>query len=320
MKLRAVLYVAILALLAGCGGGEKKTTEGETPKGEGAGKKIVVGMSQCNLGEPWRQRMNAEMAEAAKKYPNLEIVYKDAANSSTTQQNQMHEFMQMGVDAIIISPKETEPLTKPVAEAFKKGIPVIVLDRAVNGDQFTMFIGGDNVKIGKAAGEEMVKLLGGKGKIVELKGLLSSVPAHDRHDGFMQGIKGSQIEIIFDPACDWLENRAQTEMNSALSRFDHIDAVYGHNDPAAHGAYMAAKQKNREKEMKFIGIDANPNEGIQYVKDGILDATFEYPTGAKEGVDWVMKILEKKEMPPKKLVLGTRIYTKENVASGGKEL
>ena len=97
------------------------------------------------------------------------------------------------------------------------GIPVIVLDRAIEGDKYTCFIGGDNVKIGREAGKYMAKLLGGKGNIVEFKGLETTIPAHDRHDGFMEGIKGTHIKIVFDADCQWLEPNAQREMASALS-------------------------------------------------------------------------------------------------------
>ncbi len=222
------------------------------------------------------------------------------------------------MDLIIISPKEAVPLTEPVAEAMKAGIPVIVLDRKIDGDNYTCFIGGDNVLIGREAGKHLVKLLGGKGKVVELKGLETSTPAGERHQGFMEGIKGSDIEIIFSADCQWLEPIAQKEMNSALSRFAQIDAVYGHNDPSAHGAYMAAKQegKGREKTIKFIGIDALPHEGVKYVEEGILSATLEYPTGGKEAIEVAMKVL-RGETVPKTITLGTRLFTPDNVAQGG---
>ena len=83
----------------------------------------------------------------------------------------------------------------------------------------------------------------------------------------------------------WLEPNARREMESALARFPKIDLVYAHNDPGAHGAYLAAKQAGREKEMRFVGIDALPHEGVQYVAQGILDATFLYPTGGAEAID-----------------------------------
>lgn len=279
---------------------------------------FTIGMSQCNLGEPWRVQMNEDIRQAAAEHPELQVIYKDAQNKTEQQQAQVREFVTQGVDLIIISPKEAVPLTEPVAEAMDAGIPVIVLDRKIEGDNYTCFIGGDNVLIGREAGKYMVKLLGGKGKIVELKGLETSTPAGERHRGFMEGIEGSGIEIIFSADCQWLEPNAQKEMNSALSRFAQIDAVYGHNDPSAHGAYMAAKQegKGREKTIKFVGIDALPHEGVKYVQEGILSATLEYPTGGKEAIMVAMKVLSGDAFP-KTLTLGTRLFTPDNVAQGG---
>lgn len=108
---------------------------------------------------------------------------------------------------------------------------------------------------------------------------MTSIPAQDRNSGFREGIKDSQIEILFDVDYNWMEENARKEMESALSRFSKIDLVYAHNDPGAHGAYLAAKAAGRESEMKFVGIDALPQEGVAYVKQGILAASFQYPTG-----------------------------------------
>jgi ribose transport system substrate-binding protein len=340
MRQHRILVIALviclalaLALVAGCGG---KTRSAGPSGGNGAdngkptpaangngyakppGVKWVIGMSQCNLGEPWRVQMNGDIKAAAAKHPEIHIIYKDAQNKSETQQAQVRELVDQGVDLIIISPKEAKPLTAPVAEAFGKGIPVIVLDRKVEGKKYTQFIGADNIKIGRAAGKYLAKLLKGSGNVIELQGLMTSTPGQERHTGFMQGIVGSSLVILFQADCKWLEPDAQREMSSALSRFPQIDAVYGHNDPSAHGAYLAAKQegKGREKTIKFIGIDALPHEGIRYVKEGILTATFEYPTGGKEAIDNALKILNGEKVP-KNITLGTRIYTKANVNKGG---
>lgn len=303
--------LALVLTVTGCA--QKKTK-----------KQFVIGMSQCNLGEPWRVQMNADIKAAAAKHPEIKIIWKDAQNKTTVQQDQVKELVNLGVDLIIISPKEARPLTKPVADAIDAGIPVIVLDRKVEGDKYTCFIGGDNFKIGEEAGKFLVKLLGGKGNIVELKGLMTSTPAVERHEGFMKGIKGSQIKIIFSADCHWLEPDAQREMASALSRFpepDAIDAVYAHNDPSAHGAYIAAKNegKGREKRIKFIGIDALPHEGIRYVKEGLLTATFQYPTGGAEAIEIALKILHGQKVP-KNIILGTRVFTRDNVDKGGQPL
>ncbi len=313
----AALALGALVALAGCGTRQSGTKE--------PGKQeYIIGMSQCNLGEPWRTQMNADIKAAAEKHPEIKMIWKDAQNKATTQQDQVKEFVDLGVNLIIISPKEARPLTRPVADAMDAGIPVIVLDRKVEGDKYTCFIGGDNVKIGEEAGKYMVKLLKGKGNIVELKGLMTSTPAAERHNGFMKGIKGSQIKIIFDADCHWLEPDAQKEMASALSRFPEpkaIDAVYGHNDPSAHGAYIAAKLegKGRDKSIKFVGIDSLPSEGVRYVKDGILTATFQYPTGGAEAIENALKILKGEEVE-KNIILGTRVFTKENLDKGGEAL
>jgi len=318
--------VALAATLVGC---QKEQPSKPKTKGEKeASPKVtrgtaerpwVVGMSQCNNAEPWRVQMNADVKAGADERPNLRAIFKDAQNKSSTQQDQVREFIRQKIDLLIISPKEARPLTRPVGEAMDAGIPVIVLDRAIDGDKYTCFIGADNVKIGREAGKYMVKLLGGKGGIVELKGLMTSVPGIDRHKGFMEGIKGSQIKILADPDCEWLEEKAQAEMNSILSRFPKIDAVYGHNDPSAHGAYMAAKAegKGRQKTIKFIGIDALPHEGVKYVQQGILTATFEYPTGGKKAIDVATKILSGKKVP-KKIVLDTKLFDQASMGKASK--
>jgi len=276
-------------------------------------------MSQCNLGEPWRVQMNADIRNAANEHEDIKVIFKDAQNDTLKQRSQMEEFISAGVDVIIVSPKEAVPLTPVVAQAYEKGIPVIVLDRRVLGDKYTCFIGADNKKIGKAAGKWIVQQLGGKGKVVELKGLMTSTPGQDRHSGFREGIKGSGIEIIFEVDMKWLEPNARKEMESALSRFETIDLVYAHNDPGAHGAYLAALAAGREKNIKFIGIDALPQEGQAYVSQGILSASFEYPTGGEKAIEVALEILNSHDVE-KEITLDSRVFTKENISKGGEFL
>jgi len=280
----------------------------------------TIGMSQCNLGEPWRVQMNSDIEKAAQEHPELRVIFKDAQNQTTIQQSHVREFVSQGVDLIIVSPLEAAPLTGPIAEAYNGGIPVIVLDRAVLGDAFTLFIGADNIRIGEAAGRWIKEQLGGVGKVVELKGLMTSIPGQDRNAGFRKGIAGSDIEVIFEADMRWLQPNAQSEMESALTRFPEIDLVYAHNDPGAYGAYLAAKAAGREKDMLFVCIDGLPQEGLAYVEQGILSATFEYPTGGKEAISYALSILKGEEVPDKHVVLPSRFYTKGNLAQGGQWL
>ncbi|MBM3853515.1 MAG: substrate-binding domain-containing protein [Verrucomicrobia bacterium] len=292
-----------------------------------AGRPWVVGMSQCNLGEPWRVQMNADLRKAAAAHPELTVVFKDAQNDTLKQRAQIEEFVNSKVDLLIVSPKEAAPLTPPVAEAFKRGIPVIVLDRRVLGASFTQFIGADNRRIGRSAGEWIARRLadsprvraGGKARVVELKGLMTSTPGQDRHSGFREAIKGRPIEIVFEADMKWLEPEARKEMESALAVHREIDLVYAHNDPGAHGAYLAARAAGREKAIVFVGIDALPHEGQAYVHQGLLGASFEYPTGGAEAIASALKILRGDKVP-KEITLPSRVFTRDNLARGGEAL
>ncbi len=288
------------------------------------GDRWIVGMSQCNLGEPWRVQMNADIRKAAEAHPELELVFKDAQNDTLRQRSQIEEFINADVDLLIVSPKEAAPLTPPVAAAFRHGIPVIVLDRKVLGDDFTQFIGADNQRIGRAAGEWAVRRLlalsqvkeRGRARIVEITGLMTSTPGQDRLAGFHAALKGQPVDIVFSADSQWLEPQARAEMESALAVNPQIDLVYAHNDPSAHGAYLAAKAAGREKEIIFIGIDGLPQEGRVYVRQGLLEASFEYPTGGREAVESALKILHG-EAVPKQVTLNSRFFTRDNVDRGG---
>jgi ribose transport system substrate-binding protein len=318
--LALALGIAFCGAVAGCR--DKSSTSGPAPSAGSGARGFVVGVSQCNLGEPWRVQMNADLERAASAHPNLKLVFKDAQNDSLRQRAQVEELAAMHVDLLIISPKESAPLTKPVREVFERNIPVIVLDRAVEGDAFSTFIGADNRRIGLEAGRLVQRLLGGKGNVVELEGLMTSTPGRDRHAGFREGLeleKHPELKVVFEADTAWLEPNARREMESALAANKKIDLVYAHNDPGAHGAYLAAKAAGREHELKFIGIDALPQEGVRYVKEGILDATFAYPTGGTEAIALGLDLLSGKK-PPHHVTLGTRLFTKDNVDRGGEEI
>lgn len=313
-----VFFLFSFWLLASCSS-ERETGPSSAEETDITQPAFTIGMSQCNLGEPWRVQMNLDIKNEAEKHPEISVTYKDAQNDSLKQRSQIEEYINAGVDLIIVSPKEAAPLTPPVAAAYQKGIPVIVLDRRVLGDRYTCFIGADNKKIGEAAGRWIVERLGGSGRVVELKGLMTSTPGQDRHTGFREGIEGSRIEVIFEADMKWLEPEARKEMESALARFKDIDLVYAHNDPGAHGAYLAAKAAGREKDIIFVGIDALPHEGQVYVKQEVLQASFEYPTGGREAVLTALKILNGEDVS-KEITLRSRVFTKENIEQGGRWL
>ncbi|MFN0206293.1 MAG: substrate-binding domain-containing protein [Planctomycetota bacterium] len=279
-------------------------------------KKYRIGFSQCNNAEPWRQAMNAAAKAEAAKHPELELVFADAAQDNAKQVADVENFLTQKVDLLIISPNEAKPLTKVVTKAYKSGVPVVVLDRAIEGESYSCFIGADNLEIGRAAGEWIAKQLNGKGKIVELKGLMGSTPAQQRSKGFREAIlKFKDIEIVHEAEAKWLRDEARAQFEHALAAQPKIDLVYAHNDPMAAGAFIAAKAAGREKDILFVGIDALPGKdgGAQAVLDGKLAATFLYPNCGKEAVASAVKILNGEKIE-KKMQLSTATITKENAA------
>ncbi len=295
------MAVAIVLLASGCG--------------RGRSGKFLVGFSQANKAEPWRTWMDDTVAKEAAKHPELEIVYADAQQDNSKQVADVENFLRQKIDLLIISPNEAKPLTAVVKRTFESGIPVVVLDRAIEGDTYTCFIGADNRQIGEAAGRFIVKLLGGKGNVVEIKGLPGSTPAIDRSEGFRAAIAGTDIRIIHDPVADWLRDKGRDQMEAALQANEKIDLVYAHNDPMAMGAYLAAKAVGRADRMKFVGIDGlpGPEGGPQAVVDGKLAATFLYPNCGKEAVETALKILHGEQVP-KRITLETVEITPANAA------
>ena len=151
--------------------------------------------------------------------------------------------------------------------------------------------------MGKAVGNYIAHRLKGRGKVVELSGLVGSTPAIERHQGFMSAISQyPDMTLLASEDAGWLQQPAEAKMDSLLQRFPEIDAVYGMNDRMAAGAFRAAGRRGREKEMIFVGIDALPGKGngVELVLDSVLDATFIYPTEGDKVVQLAMDILEKK--------------------------
>ena len=275
--------------------------------------KYVIGMSQCNLGEPWRVAMNDQIAMAAEKHPEFEVIFADAAQDNSKQIADIENFVQMGVDLIITSPNEATPLTNAVSAAYDAGIPVILLDRKIDGDKYTQFIGADNVDMGRIAGEYIADtLLPDGGKVCEIKGLEGTSGGIDRDNGFREGIKkNDKIEIVAVNNADWLREKAITVAEEMLQTNDEIDLFLALNDPMAEGAYIAAKNAGREGDILFVGFDGlpTPDGGIRSVMDGRLSMTQVYPTGGTEAIESAYQLLVEGKELDKTLTLTSEIVT-----------
>ena len=272
-----------------------------------------IGVAQCS-DDSWRHKMNDEILREAMFYDGVSVEIRSAGDDNRRQAEDVHYFIDKGVDLLIISANEAAPMTPIVEEAYQKGIPVVLVDRKILSDKYTAYIGADNYEIGRAVGNYIASSLKGKGNVVELTGLGGSTPAMERHQGFMAAISNfPDVKLIDKADAAWERGPAEVEMDSMLRRNPKIDAVYAHNDRIAPGAYQAAKKVGREKEMMFVGIDALPGKGngLELVLDSVLNATFIYPTNGDKVLQLAMNILEKKPYP-RETVMNTAVVDRTN--------
>ncbi len=282
-------------------------------------KTFLVGFSQATTIEPWRLLFNQQLREEAAKHSNIILTIEDGMDDADKQLIDVKNFIDRPVDILLISPKVSNYLTPIVNQAFEKGIPVFVLDRDLANEKYTQFIGGDNYLIGKTAGEYAIKLLGGRGKakgnIVEIWGINESSAARDRHKGFHEVLdKEPEIYFLLQKNDGQFKQHLGYEiMINALDKYPKIDLVYAHNDPMAYGAHLAAEELGREKEILFLGIDGIPAEGVRWVHEGILTATFLYETPGREVIQQLQKLLHGESLA-KRISLPTQIIDKSNAS------
>jgi len=308
---RRFLYVAICAaaLAAGnCGGGKRQ---------------LVVAFSQANNAEPYRAAQNGLMSKLFAEDKAVRLAIADAQQDNSKQVAQVETFIRQKPDLLIVAPNERAALTAVMGQAMDAGIAVMCLERDILRPNYRTYIHSDNVAIGRLAGQfiadQLKKKYGEpKGNVVAMRGLLGVEGEINRDRGAKEVFERYPgIHIVADPVADWIQAKAKDRMTEVLRAQPHIDVVYGHNDPMAVGAYLAAKELGREQEMIFVGVDGlgGPAGGIQKVMDGVLAATFVYPLCVDKAVEIGRRMLHDPGFQPEKeYVLESVMVTKENAA------
>ena len=253
-------------------------------------KKYKIGVSQCSL-DDWRIKMNEEIEREILMHPEASVEIRSADDSNEKQIADIKYFADNGFDIIVVAPNEAEAITPVITEVYNKGIPVIVFDRNVKGNNYTSFQGADNVEVGKAVGRYATSLLKGRGKVMELYGLKGSTPAIGRHEGFNQVLDSNpQIDVVACGYGNWNYDEAYRLADSILNVHPEVDLIYAHNDRMAIAASDASRKKNLHPYI--IGVDAAPEIGIKAVIDSVIDATFVYPTEGHRMIRTALSILK----------------------------
>lgn len=258
-------------------------------------RRTVIGVSQCS-DDIWRQKVNREIKIGQYQYKNVDVVFASADNNGQRQARQIDSLVKTKVDLLVVAPSDVKTVAPAIERAYRAGIPVILYDRMIESTHYSAYIGTDNVAIGKEVADYLAHQLQGRGTVVEITGERGSTPVADRHRGFMQGMKAfPQIQVVTLEG-DWNLAGAKKLMRQYMDAGKPVDAVFGHNDAEAWGAQQAAKEKNRDKQMLFVGIDGLPgeNQGVDLVDKGVMTASYIYPTKGEAIVPLAMNILQGK--------------------------
>ncbi len=201
------------------------------------------------------------------QHPNINIVLL-TAGSAGEQANDLEDLVAIhNIDALVILPFESDPLTDPVDFVKQSGVFVTVVDRGLAREGIEdIYVAGDNPAMGRVSGEYMVEALGGEGKIVILRGI-PTVIDNQRFDAFMEVVDETDIEVLDWAYAYWNRDDGFEVMQDFLARFPEIDAVWAQDDDIALGVIEAVKQAGREDEL-FIIPGAGMKEVIARVMEG----------------------------------------------------
>lgn len=293
-KLSYIIQISYFLLLCSCNSNTKDKHA------------VSIGFSQSiSEDDSWRKSMDNTMKVEASLHPEIDLTIYNANGSTKKQILDIEKLIENQVDVLIVAPYGSDSIVPVIEKASKKGIPVIIVDRKVNTSNYTAFLGADNVEVGHIAGKYIVSMSKAQANILEIKATTDISPGVERSLGFKQivdqypNIKKTSITALNLASIN-------NDFIKALDSMPKIDYVFAFNDIIALQAWEVAKQKGREKNIKFIGIDGlnDPNGGIQAVKDGKLTATILYPTGGSEAIKLAIK-LANKEIVAKNNILNT---------------
>lgn len=281
---------------------------------------FTIGVSQCSV-DAWREAANNEIGQEALFYNNLNLVFKSVRDDSQQQIADIEQFIEDGVDLLIISPNESSALSPVVEKAYDAGIPVVLYDRKVDSDKYTAFIGGDNRQIGSIAGSYTLSIIDGRKRIALIRGTRGSTADTERYEGFVSVLdqqKNSGAAIAVEAYANFTREDARKAMGEILSKTreeDPYDLVFAFNDEMAAGVYDAYVEAGMKKPF-IMGIDAllaaDGTGTIPYILDGMIDASFIYPTGGNAVISLAHRILMGEPFE-RENILSTEMVNRTNV-------
>lgn len=252
-----------------------------------------IGISQCSH-DAWRQHMNREMMREASFYKNIQLDIRSAHDNNQQQIAQIDSMLRQGIDLLVVSPNEEYALTPVIEKVMRQGIPVVVVDRKTSSNHYTAYVGADNRAIGKDIAAYVIQTLNGNGRVAEFTGRMASTAASERHEGFKKILsKAPNIEVVAQIEAGWEGARVEQQLDSLFNTPTPLpQLIIAPNDRTGVRIHKAL-QRLGHPEIKIIGVDGLTCKGggLDNVEQGLLLATFVYPTGGDKVIETALRIL-----------------------------
>ncbi|SOE92865.1 monosaccharide ABC transporter substrate-binding protein, CUT2 family [Burkholderia sp. D7] len=260
----------------------------------------------------WANEAKKELEQA---HPDLKIIIKTAAGAPE-QANQLQDLVTVNkINALVVFPFESASLTQPVAQVKKKGVYVTVVDRGLTDTSAQdAYVAGDNTAFGKLPAEYLAKTMDGKGDIVALRGIPTTLD-NERWAAFESVIKQHpDMKILDAKYANWNRDDAFKVMQDYLTRFKHIDAVWAADDDMMIGVLKAIDQAKRT-DIKQVFGGAGSKEAVKRIMDGdkLVQADVSYsPKFIYDAIKLTAEARLKGESLPATTIIPSVLITKDN--------
>ncbi len=244
------------ALIVGCR--DKSNGSGATP-----GRKRIAVIPKGTTHEFWKS-VHAGAVKASREH-DVDIVWKGPLKEDDlkSQIDLVQSFTAQGVDGIVLAPLNDKALVASVSGAVRSKIPVVVFDSALSGGEITSFVATDNRAAGRLAGQRMVKLLDGKGKVIVLRYQEGSASTREREDGFLEAVrKHPGVEVVSDNQYGGATTQTAFAASESLlvargAEKGDVHGVFCPNESTTFGMLLALQKAKLAGKVKFVGFDAS---------------------------------------------------------------
>lgn len=272
----------------------------------------TIAFAQDTLSNDFRKAQVYEVRDAVAKHPNMKFIYSDAKGQTSLLIRQIKGFMESKADLIVVGTNDEKAVVPIISQAHKSGIPIVILDRGIQGNDYTTFINSDNIKIGTLGAEYIAKRLNGKGKVLLFEGIQTADVTQLRTKGFLNEIGKYQNIKVIKRTGNYLRKDAIVEMEKLIASGEKVDAIFAESDSMISGA-RSAMERHKIDPSKIITVGCDyTSEAREAIRKGTQSGSVLFPLGGKKSIEVATKIFNG-ESVPKHIVIPVKLITKNNV-------